>query len=360
MPSVHAQSLSPRIRRLVATDTYARPSVGSLTPDEVRLLAAVARGDRDFELPLSPHQAIGALAAATSAEVALPVLDQLARDSAAPRANRIAALRGLGRIATPEAQELLLRHARDVDPRLQQAAFASLGLFADRSALDKLESVSQPGDQFSRRQLSLARALIAHRNGLDGPFLPEMQGIPREPGAPERMNTVTLAMKTADATAADQARLRGSTYGIRLANWAYALRCGRAEWTMFGNRDLGKSITGNDRLFERPWIASLLARWMPPGIAATTQYLVLSRPAGRSVRIDVVRADGEVMYTGSAEPVGSALSFAISDVDRPQTAPTNLAGLLDSEGVRLDVAIAFDTRVATRQTEPVRTGRLAV
>jgi hypothetical protein len=241
-----------------------------------------------------------------------------------------------------------------VDPRLQQAAFAALGLFADRSALNTLESLSEPGDEAARRQLSLTRVLIVHRNGLDGPFLPEMQGIPREPGAPERMNTVTLAMKTADAAAADQARLRGSTYGIQLADWAYALRCGRAEWTMFGNRDLGSSITANDRLCERPWIAALLARWLPPGIAPTMQYLVLSRPAGRSIRIDVVRGDGEVLYTGSAELAGSALSFAISDVDRPQTAPTNLAGLLDSDGVRLDVAIVFDTRIATRQTEPVR------
>jgi hypothetical protein len=170
------------------------------------------------------------------------------------------------------------------------------------------------------------------------------------------MNTVALAMKTADETVADQVRLRGSTYGIELASRAYALRCGRAEWTMFENRDLGRSITANDRLLERPWIAALLARWLPPGIAATTQYLVLSRPAGRSVRIDVVRADGEVMYTGSAEPVGSGLSFTISDVDHPRTAPTNLAGLLDSDGVRLDRAIVFDTRVATRETEPTRRG----
>lgn len=356
MPSIHVQSLTPRIRQLVATDTYARPSAGSLTSDEVNLLTAVALGDR-LEIALSPHRAIGVLAIAASPEVAIPVLEQVARNTAARSTNRVAALRGLGRIATPEAQASLLGHARDGDPRVQQAAFAALGLFADRSALDTLERLNDPGDEAARRQLSLTRALIAHRNGLDGPFLPEVTGIRREPVAPERMNTVTLAMKTAGETAADQARLSGSTYGIRLADRALALRCGRAEWTIFGNADLGTSITATDRLFERPWIAALLARWLPVGVAATTQYLVLTRPAGRSVRIDVARADGELMYTGSAEPVGSALSFAIADVNRAATAPTTLAGLLDADGVRLDVAIVYDTRVATRHTEPVRTGR---
>jgi hypothetical protein len=358
MPSLNAQTLTQTIRRLVATDTYARPPAGSLTSNDVELLAVAARGDRDFELPLSPQRAISALAAAANAEVAIPVLEQVARNPDARRTNRIFALRGLGRIATPEAQDLLLEHTHDVDPRLQQAAFAALGLFADRSALDSL-NLSEPGDRAAHRQLSLTRALIAHRNGLEGPFLPEIQGSRRELGMPERMITFTLAMKTADATAADQARLRGSTYGIRLADTAYALRCGRAEWTMFGNRDLGRSITANNRLFERPFIAALLARWLPPGIAAATQYLVLSRPARRSVRLDVVRADGEIIYTGSAEAVGSALSFTIFDVDRPQTAPTKLAGLLGFDSVRLDVASMFDNRVATRQTEPVRAGLLA-
>ena len=72
------------------------------------------------------------------------------------------------------------------------------------------------------------------------------------------------------------------------------------------------------------------------------------------MRLDVVRADGEVVYTGSAEPagVGLALSFTIADVDRPATAPTTLSGVLDANDVRLDVAIVHDQRVGTRRTQP--------
>ena len=80
------------------------------------------------------------------------------------------------------------------------------------------------------------------------------------------------------------------------------------------------------------------------------QYVVLSRPAGTAVRLDVVRADGEVVYTGTAEASGTALSFNLADVDRPATAPTNLSGLLDTNSARLDVAIVYDRRVGTRRT----------
>ena len=354
MPSINDRSLPPRIRELLGEDTYARPSVRSLAPADVELLTAIVQNDRRIEEPLSSHRAISMLAAGAEPEIVIPILEQVARNPAALRTNRIAALRGLGRIGTIETQKLLLEHTHDLDPRVQQAAFAALGLFADGAALDTLNSLSEPSDYAASRQLSLARALIAHRNGLGGPFLPEMQGNPREPGASAQVNNVTLEMKGAEVTVDEQSRLRGSTYGIQLARRAYALRCGRADWTVFWNRDLGNLNIAYDRLFERPWIAALLARWLPARISATTQYILLSRPVGRSVRIDVVRGDGEVMYTGSAEPMRSTLSFAISDVDRQQTAPTKLAGLLDGDAVRLDVAVVSTTRDATRLTEATR------
>ncbi len=59
--------------------------------------------------------------------------------------------------------------------------------------------------------------------------------------------------------------------------------------------------------------------------ATTTQY-VLTHPVQGAARIDVVRTDGEVMYTGTMERVGPGFAFAMADVDRPGTAPTNVRG----------------------------------
>ena len=355
MPSIFVQSLTPKLRRLLSADARARSAVEALTPEELTALTAAARSNREPADGLASHRAIGLLALAARPEVAMPVLVAIAQDRSARATNRVAALNGLAQLASPDAQTALVAHARDAEPRVQIAALAALGQFADRSALSALDAVDGQDDA-TRRQLALTRALIAHREGLDGPFLPERQGQRRDAVAATRMSTLTLAMKSAEATAADLAKLTGPTFGVQPAARGYDLQCGRARWTVFGNAELGPAITANPRLFERPWILALAARWQPPGLGAAVQYLVLSRPAGRGVRLDVVRSDGEVVYTGTAEAagVGLALSFTIADVDRPATAPTTFSGVLDANDVRLDVAILHDQRVGTRRTQPTR------
>jgi hypothetical protein len=354
MPSVNVGALPPAIRELVADEASGRRRVRSLGDAELQLLTAVARNEPGGDVPLSRHRALGVLATVASAEVAVPVLEQVAGDRTVGRADRVAAIRGLGSVATPTAEELLLGHTTDADPNVRREAFAALGTFAGMTALSMLAGLDEPDDDASRRQLALARAVIAHREGVDGPFLPEVSGRrPDDPG-PENRLAVNLELKSTEATADDVERFRGPTFDIELADRAYGLRCGRAEWSVLVNRDLGSAFSARERLLERPWIAALLARWAPPAVATTTQYLVLTRPVGRSVRVDVSRTDGVIAYTGSAEPAGDELAFSITDVDRPQTVPTILSGTFEPDGVRLDVAEVAAERRARRQTQPAR------
>ena len=354
MPSVNVGALPPAIRELVADEASGRRRVLSLGDDELQLLTAAARGEPGGDVPLSRHRALGMLATVANAEVAVPVLEQVAGDRAAGRADRVAAIRGLGTIATSTAEELLLGHTADADPNVRREAFAALGTFAGMSALHSLAGLEEPDDDASRRQLSLARAAIAHREGADGPFLPEVSGRRPDDPEPENRLAVSLELKSTEATAEDVERFRGPTFGIEVADRAYGLRCGRAEWSVFVNRQLGSSFSVRERLLERPWIAALLARWSPPAVAITTQYLVLTRPVERLVRVDVSRTDGVIAYTGSAEPTVNELAFLITDVDRPQTVPTILSGTLEPDGVRLDVAEVAAQRTARRQTQPAR------
>jgi hypothetical protein len=356
MPALTAPALTPALRRLLiaGADAGIERAEPALSSADLESLVATARGDASAAPGLSPHRAIRLLAVASPA-LATPLLDELACSSAATITDRVAALRGLGRVATGEAQRLLLRHAGDpTSPRLQQAALASLGLFADRSALDALARVPEPFDAAVRRQLAFTRALLAHRAGLVDTLATDTQGIRRTTGDTGHSTGISLKLQSADATRADMARLRGSKYGIALAERAYTLRCGKAHWSVFGNRGLGPSITANDLLFKRPWIVALLARWMPPDATAVTQHVVLSSPAGRTVRLQIFRADGELVYAGWGEPRGAGLYVEIADVDRPQTAPTFLAATMDAEGVRLETASTSMTRIATRLAEPVK------
>ena len=353
MASERPRRLTPKVRALVATDRQARPPVGRLTSAQVEVLKAIARREHEFAEPVSAPRAISALAAGASADVAVPVLETLLSNSKAPRTDRITAARGLGHIATPEAEQALLQNVRARDPRVQQDVLAALGMFAGPAAARQLGKLVAPLDPATRQQLALTRALIAHRHGLDGPFLPEARVVERRAGRPEQMTTLELRTKTAKTTAAALDRLRGSTYGIEFTDRAYSLRCGPTEWAIFINKEMGRSPTSLTHIFDRPWIAAILAQWLPEREAATTRFVMLTRPRGERVDIDVVRADGELVYTGTAEQVGSAIAFAISDVDRLGTAPMNIAGRITSRGVELETRVVFASRIGVRETVAV-------
>jgi hypothetical protein len=344
--------LTPKVRELVATDRQSRPPVGRLTTAQVELLTAVARGREEYDVPVSTARALGALAAGAKPEVAVPVLETVLADSKAPEADRIAAARGLGSVATEQAERALLEHVRIRDPRVQQDVFAALGLFAGPAAEQALAGLAPPANPFARRQLAFARALIAHRHGLDGPFLREARPVERRPGRPEEMTAFALGARTPNGTAADLERLRGPTYGVDFADRALSLTCGPAEWTIFVNQEIGRSALSPTNLFDRPWIAAVLAQRLPRREALTTRFALLTRPTGGQAHLDVARADGEIVYTGTAEPAGPGLAFTISDVDRPGTAPLNVVGRLTSRGIELETAVVFALRVGVRETLP--------
>jgi hypothetical protein len=178
-----------------------RRRVRSLSEAELQLLTAVARDKPGVDVPLSRHRALGVLAA--SADVAVPVLELVAGDRTAGRADRVAAVRRLGSVATLAAEELLLGFAADADPNVRREAFAALGTFAGMTALSTLAGLEETEDDASRRQLALARAAIAHREGADGPFLPEVSGPRPDDPRPENRLAVSLELKSADATTED-------------------------------------------------------------------------------------------------------------------------------------------------------------
>ena len=80
-----------------------------------------------------------------------------------------------------------------------------------------------------------------------------------------------------------------------------------------------------------------------------SRFVILARPSGNAVRLDVVRADGAVVYTGTAARSGSSISFRVSDVVRAGTAPLNVTGRLTPSGIEIDKATVFASRVAGRR-----------
>lgn len=347
-----ATRLTPKIRDLVTPDRLDRPPIKGLTATHIETLVAVARKPEVTGERISAARAIEALARGAKPEVSIPVLAEIVSDQAAPATNRVVAARALGQLGVADVEQTLARRVTVREPRVQQAVFWALGAVGGPTALRALTRIEAVPDPAANRQLILARALIAHRHGLNGPFLPATRGIVRNPEQVEEKATVTMRLKTERATANDRNRLVGSTYGIDLAARGAELSCGRNEWTLFFNRELDPG-TAARRIFERPWVSALMGRWHVRDKSLVTQYILLTRPEDGAARIDVVRTDGTLAYTGRAESDNLGLSFSIADIDRPGTAPTNLSGHLTSRGLALERVVASAKRVATRSTSPV-------
>jgi hypothetical protein len=340
------------VRHLVALDYQHRLTVGRLAAAQVETLIAVARTPDAFAEGVSASRAIQALARGATGDISLPVLARIVSDNAAPPALRVVAAREIGLIGTPDAEQTLRRRIGVGDPRVLQEVLAGLGALGGPPALRTLARVAMPDDAAARRQLIFARALIAHRHAMEGDYLPAADGPVTQPQALGQPTTLTMAFKTAAATAKDRECLRGTTFGLELGPCAVGVACGLTEWTMFFNRELEPKALG-PRLLERPWVVALLAQWHVQSRIAVTTHVMLTRPEGRSARLEIVRSNGERGYTGRAEPRDTDLTFALADLDQPGTAPTNVTGRITARGLTLDRVVVSGRRVAVRSSASV-------
>ncbi|MDX1622320.1 MAG: HEAT repeat domain-containing protein [Nitriliruptorales bacterium] len=312
----------------------------------------MARDPHGYEEDVSRRHALAALSVGAPPDEAVPVLIEVLADRDADTPDRMAAAHGLGRIANEEATAALTAHLRDRDPRVQQAVAAELGKVGRPDDLKELHKLPIPADEAARRQLEFAAALIAHRHGLDGPFLPEVEPLGSIDVPKHRQLEVSVSLQTESTTEPDLEALVGSTWGISLADRSYSVSCGGSSFTVFVNDEAGESVTSLERVFERPLIAGILARWYPSDVRATPRMLVLTRPEGReSARLEIVRTDGRVDYVGEVERTDGVVSFRVSSVERPAAADTRVVGRVSGRGVSLEEGFSAPRRDTPETTD---------
>jgi hypothetical protein len=149
-------------------------------------------------------------------------------------------------------------------------------------------------------------------------------------------------------------RFEGSNYGIELSqSIGFQVTAGKAKWVLFVKKrsaedGIIKSINRNKT------IMGLLSRWVVETGEYQPQYVVLTNPVeDGQVQIMVVRSDGEVFYSGKAAVKRNILSFIMSDIKRPGTAPTKVKGKLTLRGVQLEVTIPSKRREGKRSPTPL-------
>lgn len=339
--------LSPALLAVVASDRMTRPRPSRLSAEDRAALLDLVVGEKAPDPEVRRDLAVRALAAGSDPRDAVNALAQVLRARAIGTTERVIAADELGRLETEETAAVLSRFTADDDPRVRQAVFAGLGRSGRTDALAALPE-SDP-DAAARRQLLFARALIAHRAGVDGPFLPDGPAARGEPGA---QGAAAVDLRPPTGKGAPE-RVTGGTYAIDVAELRYELQCGGNTWTTLLNGDVVRAGgIDHQRLFERPWIAALLARWILEGREAIVQHVVLARPVDASVRLDVVRSDGTVTYTGSAERDASGLRFVVRAADGAAVPSVYVEGRAGPDGVAFIRAVASSSRGGTRTPEP--------
>jgi hypothetical protein len=267
-------------------------------------------------------------------DVSIPNLARIVSDGAADVPLRVAAARELGLVGTPDAEQAL-RHRIGVEPpRVLREVLKGLGAIGGPAVLRALARVAMPGDAAARRQLTWARALIAHRHAIDGTYLPAVAGRAAQRDAADTV-TLTAVLQTVAATAKDRARLTGGTYGIELAPRSIGLVCGRTASTLFFNRELDLPA-GAARLGERPWIVALVARWRRRRRLASIRHVILATPARDGVRLEIVRTDGERIGTGRALAQDGSVWFSVAGIMRSTAAPIGASGWLTARRIELE------------------------
>lgn len=271
----------------------------------------------------------------------VPELLAIAAAREGPTTERVVATRLLAR-STPSAGPFL-DLVLDDDPQVRAAALDVLGQRGDGAVLERLRHVDEGGTPFLTRRLALARALIAHREGLvEGPFLPVVDGVPREFEGAARPEVRDL-----EDPGRLFDRLDPGGYGLETDESAYELRCGSATHVVFLDRRTAAGV-----VFRRPVLLGVVAHEAVR--AVSVEFLVLGRPWEHGARIEVVRPDGIVVHTGTALPVEGGFSFDLSDTGFRGVAATRIAGTFVD---RLRVEAAQELRRGATPSPSVQDAR---
>ena len=348
------KKISPKLAEVLSAERSPRAVLRStrFTPTQIASLKEVVRGRLVPTEPLTMTRAITALADNDDSLETATILGELVADESADLADRTAAAIGLRVQPGPASEKRLIENLRVDDNSVRSRVIQSLGTFGGPAALAELAQLPKPDDPFVAQQVDFAMALIAHRFDLPGTHLRYERGMVRKKGKPEEMIALSLRVIRKKTAEKQRSRLRGSDYGIELAERAFALSAGEANWTVFLNKGLGEEADLTS-MFDRKWITAILAREEHNTKLLNPQYIVLTTPRDDSADIRVVRTDGELMYTGRAERKGGLLNFAMRDVARSGTAPTNVKGKLTKRGIEMDVNISFGTRIGAKQPAKV-------
>lgn len=313
-----------------------------------RLPDVVLGNDREFSRP----QGMAELASSERPDREA-LLAQVLENPREVRRHKAAAAVALGRVATPLAEQTLLRNLVDTADSALQEVLLSLGRIGGPGAIAAIDAVRLAPRHPAARTAAYAAALIAHRFGLPGHELPLPAAgdlLPLPAG-----QTRPIEFGPAESTDPREVleSMKGQPYGIEFDAAALTwVRCAGEVNVICPNREfLGPAVR---ELQKRPAIPALVALQSPETGEHSVSYVVFSRPAGvDEVALTVHRCTGKLALAGGARITGSRLHFELGSVRHPGAWAVLLRGSLEDGRFQVTEGIGSTTpekrRMPTQQ-----------
>lgn len=303
-------------------------------PDE-KLPSVVLGKDRDY----GRAQAIAQLGTSDRPDRE-SLLTQVLENSYESRRYRAVAASALGRIATPEAEEILLRNLPKTSDDSFRELVLSLGRIGGPEVLASIESLNLREDHPGADAAAFAASLIAYRWNLPGHEVPD-------PEPADLLHRPTTERKQIDIGPADAATVRSvlraieqQPYGIAVdAQSLISARCAGQNNVICPNVELSRQDAES---FTRG--KSILAIVAVQG-AESEQYslssVVLSRPAGPdALALTVHRNSGRLVMAGIARVSDGRLDFELAATRRPGARAIFIRGTIFEGGLVIDDAVS--------------------
>jgi len=252
-------------------------------------------------------------------------LERVLSDVNAPSRLRMRAALALAR-SEREAARQILRSALDIDDAIvRNGVMRALGMVGGADELTAIERVVPSLKGRTRDLAEFARTLISHRLGR-ADTLPDspLEGKLLEPGknCGRRVHTRVARPGTVERALSSASSL----YGIEVDEQAVVeYSCERSSGAILLNRDLRKAP---ELLRKRPALVGLEARRNRASGDYSVSYVILSRPVGGAIEVNVHLTNGTRVFTGRAEVRGDALSWTLRAIQRPGAFPFKASGIL--------------------------------
>jgi HEAT repeats len=323
-----------------------------LTAADLRKLAAIAGGKvagATFGERVKAAGALGARGGAADRQM----LRALVADAREEPRVRTAAAAALGERGSRDAEAGLLACLDVEDPIVLAQVVKSLGHIGAGPSLQALQKMGYHRARLVNQQRDLAMMLIAYRSRVDleGDPIPFKATVRRAAGAYDRLLKTSVRQISGKTVSDVLERHRTRRYALELsAEHAFEIAMGSGRLVLLLTRKVTrKALLGV--VFERRVILGLGVELHRETGTYATRFIMFARPEGPgAARLMGVRADGQPTLAGDLARMPDGLSFVLSDVERPGTAPMRIEGTLSARGVRVDASVVSGRRLAKRRT----------